>query len=73
MALFSGTVVALGQKHGIKTPVNAMLYEKRGSKGHDKCPPVRSAAVSEHLKGRHPAIDCPGYLVLIQLSFYHRQ
>ncbi len=27
MALFSGTVVALGQKHGIKTPVNAMLYD----------------------------------------------
>jgi 2-dehydropantoate 2-reductase len=26
--LFSGTVVALGKKHGIKTPVNAMLYEK---------------------------------------------
>jgi 2-dehydropantoate 2-reductase len=26
--LFSGTVVALGSKHGIKTPVNAMLYEK---------------------------------------------
>ncbi len=28
VALFSGTVVALGQKHGIKTPVNTMLYEK---------------------------------------------
>ena len=28
VALFSGTVVALGQKHGIKTPVNAMLYDK---------------------------------------------
>ena len=27
VALFSGTVVALGQKHGIKTPVNAMLYD----------------------------------------------
>lgn len=26
---FLRTVVALGQKHGIKTPVNAMLYEKR--------------------------------------------
>lgn len=26
--LFSGTVVALGKKYGIKTPVNAMLYEK---------------------------------------------
>ncbi|WP_169314717.1 ketopantoate reductase family protein [Acetobacterium woodii] len=27
VALFSGTVVALRQKHRIKTPVNAMLYD----------------------------------------------
>jgi 2-dehydropantoate 2-reductase len=28
VALFSRMVVALGQKYGIKTPVNAMLYDK---------------------------------------------
>jgi 2-dehydropantoate 2-reductase len=26
--LFAGTILALGQKHGLATPVNQMLYEK---------------------------------------------
>ena len=28
VALFSGTILALGEKHGVETPVNRILYER---------------------------------------------